>query len=80
MSSPGVADPHIKYINPNQRGYMLIDADASRCVCEWWYIDTVASISNIETFAVAFEVRDGSNRLAPSVQTPSRLNPPALAP
>lgn len=80
VSSPGVADPHIKYINPNQRGYMLIDADASRCVCEWWYIDTVASISNIETFAVAFEVRDGSNRLAPSVQTPSRLNPPALAP
>jgi len=93
VSSPGVndptgavanslkpANPHFKYINLNQRGYMLIDADASRCVCEWWHIDTVASLSNIETFAVAYEVRDGSNRLAPSVQTPSRLNPPLLAP
>ena len=93
VSSPGVndpsgavanslkpANPHFKYINLNQRGYMLIDADPSRCVCEWWHIDTVASLGNIETFAVAYEVRDGSNRLAPSVQTPSRLNPPLLAP
>ena len=93
VSSPGVndpsgavanslkpANPHFKYINLNQRGYMLIDADPSRCVCEWWHIDTVASFGNIETFAVAYEVRDGSNRLAASVQTPSRLNPPLLAP
>jgi alkaline phosphatase D len=93
VSSPGVndpsgavaaslkpANPHFKYIDLNKRGYMLIDADASRCVCEWWHIDTVASISNIETFAVAFEVRDGSNRLAPAVQTPARANPPVLAP
>ena len=93
VSSPGVndangaianslkpANPHFKYINLNQRGYMLIDADANRCVGEWWYIDTVASLSNIETFAVAYEVRDGSNRLTPAVQTPSRLNPPLLAP
>ena len=93
VSSPGVndangaianslkpANPHFKYINLNQRGYMLIDADANRCVGEWWHIDTVASLSNIETFAVAYEVRDGSNRLTPAVQTPSRLNPPLLAP
>ena len=93
VSSPGVndpnstvanslkpANPHFKYIDLFRRGYMLIDADASRCVCEWWHIDTVASLSNIETFAVAYEVRDGSNRLAPSVQTPSRMNPPVLAP
>ena len=93
VSSPGVNDPtgaiaaglkvtnpHFKYINLQQRGYMLIDADASRCVCEWWHLDTVASLSNIETFAVAYEVRDGANRLAPSVQTPARTNPPPLAP
>ncbi len=93
VSSPGVTDPtgavanslrpanpHFKYINLDKRGYMLIDADASRVVCEWWHLDTVASRSNIETFAVAFEVRDGTNRLAPSVQTPSKPNPPHLAP
>ena len=93
VSSPGVndptgavanslkpANPHFKYINLYDRGYMLIDVDANRCVCEWWFVDTVASISNIQAFGVAFEVRDGSNRLQPSVQTPNRANPPALAP
>ena len=74
------ANPHFKYINLNDRGYMLIDADASRCVCEWWFVDTVASLSNIQTFGIAFEVRDGANRLQASAQTPNRANPPALAP
>lgn len=74
------ANPHFKYINLNQRDYMLVDADASRCVCGCWHIDTVASVSNIQTFALAFEVGDGANHLQPSVQTPNRANPQALAP
>ncbi|MCV2355295.1 alkaline phosphatase D family protein [Paucibacter sp. B2R-40] len=95
ISSPGVdnpaqaagtiaalapANPHLKYINLDKRGYMLIDADATRCVCEWWYVDTVASVSNVQTFATAFQVVDGANRLTPAAQTPNRANPPALAP
>jgi len=93
ISSPGVndpagavanslkpANPHLKYIDLHRRGYMLIDANASRCVCEFWNVDTVASLSNVQTFAAAFEVLDGANRLAPSVQTPNRANPPPLAP
>jgi alkaline phosphatase D len=74
------ANPHIKYINLNKRGYMLIDADASRCVCEWWHVDSVAAISSNEAFAVAFEVQDGSNHLVTSVQTTPRTDPPLLAP
>lgn len=93
VTSPGISDPtgaiantlrpvnpHFKYINLDRRGYMLVDANMSRCVCEWWYVDTVASVSNVQTFAAAFEVRDGSNRLVPSAQTTSRANPPLLAP
>lgn len=94
VSSPGIdtdttgataaylksGNPHFKYINLHRRGYMLIDANPNRCVCEWWYVDTVASRSNIQTFAVAYEVQDGRNRLLPSAQTPSRANPPLLAP
>nr|WP_316639756.1 alkaline phosphatase D family protein [uncultured Roseateles sp.] len=93
ISSPGVndpsgavanslrpANPHFKYIDLHRRGYMLIDANASRCVCEFWNVDTVASLSNVQTFAAAFEVQDGSNHLTPSVQTPGRANPPLLAP
>ena len=94
VSSPGVdtdttggiagflrqLNPHFKYINLHRRGYMLVDASPQRVVGEWWHLDSVASLSHIETFAAAFEVQNGSNRLQPSVQTPARANPPLLAP
>jgi alkaline phosphatase D len=93
VTSPGLDDPngttaaslrsinpHFKYIDFNRRGYMLLDVTRARVVCEWWYVDTVASISNIETFGVAFEVQQGSNRLQPSAMTTPRADAPALAP
>jgi alkaline phosphatase D len=93
VTSPGLDDPngstaaflrsvnpHFKYIELNRRGYMLLDATRERVVCEWWYVDTVASVSNIETFGVAFEVQHGGNRLQPSAMTTPRAEAPALAP
>ena len=73
-------NPHFKYINLHQRGYMLLDVTAQRAVCEWWHVDTVASLSNIETFSIAFEVQNGGNRLVASAQTTPRTNPPLPAP
>ncbi len=73
-------NPHFKYINLTRRGYMLLDVNRDRAVCEWWYLDTVASPSNIETFATAFAVAFGTNHLVPAVQTTPRANPPLLAP
>jgi alkaline phosphatase D len=73
-------NPHFKYINLHRRGYMLLDVTPQRVVCEYWFVDTVASPSNIETFATAFEVQAGTNRLQPSAQTTPRASPPALAP
>lgn len=73
-------NPHLKYVQLTRRGYMLVDVNRERVVGEWWYVDTVASPSNIETFGTAFEVRAGENHLRPSAQTPNRANPPALAP
>ena len=59
---------------------MLVDVTPERAVAEWWHVDTVASPSNIETFAVAFETTAGSNRLQAAAMTTPRANPPALAP
>ncbi|RTL42294.1 MAG: hypothetical protein EKK53_11795 [Burkholderiales bacterium] len=73
-------NPHFKYVQLTRRGYLLMDVNRDRVVGEWWYVDTVASPSNVETFATAFEVRVGENRLRASAQTPNRANPPALAP
>ncbi len=93
VSSPGFNDPngntaallrsinpHFKYINGNQRGYMLVDVTPQRVVSEWWFVDTVQTISNVQTFGTAFEVQTGTNRLQPSAQTTAPANPPALAP
>jgi alkaline phosphatase D len=93
VTSPGLADPngataqfvrsvnpHIKYVDFVRRGYMLLDVTPQRTVCEHWYVDTVESVSNIQTFGVAFEVQQGSNRVQPSAQTTPPANPPALAP
>lgn len=73
-------NPHFRYVQLTRRGYMIIDVTPARVVGEWWHVDTVASPSNIETFAVAFEVAHGSNHLVPSAQTVSRADPPLLAP
>ena len=93
ITSPGLNDPngstaaflrsvnpHFKYIDLNQRGYMLLDVTRERTVCEWWYVDTVVAPSHVQTFGTAFEVQHGSNRLQPSAMTTPVANPPALAP
>ncbi len=74
------ANPHLKYINLNRRGYMLLDVTPARAVAEWWYVDTVASPSTAESFAVAYQTLFGSNRVQAAVQTTPVVNPPALAP
>jgi alkaline phosphatase D len=73
-------NPHFKYVDLIKRGYLLLDATPQKVVGEYWYVDTVDSPSNIETFGIALEVQDGTNRLVASVQTTPRANPPALAP
>ncbi|WP_290900489.1 alkaline phosphatase D family protein [Aquabacterium sp.] len=93
VSSPGVSDPtgavanslkpanpHFKHIDLDKRGYMLIDANAQRCVCEFWQVDTAAAISNVQTLGAVFEVRDGLNRLQVSSITVPKANPAKLAP
>ncbi len=94
ISSPGVdsdtsgntanllrsINPHFKYINLHKRGYMLLDVTAERVVGEFWHVDTVQSVSHVQTLAAAFEVQAGTNRLQPAAQTTPKANPPALAP
>ena len=94
VSSPGIdtdttgaiagflrsVNPHFKYVNLHKRGYLIVDITPQRVVGEWWHIDTVASLSNIEGLAVAFEVQDGTNHLVPAGQTTPRTSPPPLAP
>ena len=75
-----LANPHLKYVDLTQRGYMLLDIDATRVVSEWWYVDTVTSRSSGQSMGRAMQVGAGSNHLSSGAQTVARPNPPALAP
>jgi alkaline phosphatase D len=93
VSSPGLSDPtgqvtqqllaanpHFKFIDLNQRGYMVVDVTPERAVCEWWFVDTVDKPSHVETFGKAFQVAYNSDRLAPAQPTMPRDDAPPLAP
>jgi alkaline phosphatase D len=75
-----LANPHFKYVDLERRGYMLLDVDATRVVSEWWYVDTVASRSGVQSLGRALQVSAGANHLVGGAQTTARPNPPALAP
>ena len=75
-----LVNPHFKYIDLTRRGYLLLDADATRVIGEWWYVDTVESPSSGQSFGIAFQVQDGANRLTTAALTSPRAEPPPLAP
>lgn len=93
VSSPGLDDPtgataaalmsqnpHFKYIELNKRGYMLLDVVPSRVTCEWWHLDTVATVSAAQTLAAVFKVAAGTNHLVAGTPTTPKVDAPALAP
>jgi alkaline phosphatase D len=73
-------NPHFKYINLNQRGYMLLDITPERVSNEWWYVDTVDRRDAGQSFAIAFETRRNENRLRRGSQSAAKPNPPLPAP
>ncbi|HRI18369.1 MAG TPA: alkaline phosphatase D family protein, partial [Burkholderiaceae bacterium] len=93
ITSPGIPDPdgslaglvrsqnpHVKHVDLERHGYLLLDLTSERVVGEYWNVDTVAAPSSAQSFAIAFEVRDGVPHLVPSAQTAASVNPPAKAP
>ncbi len=58
-----VLNPHMKYVDLARKGYLLLDVTTERVQGEWWYSDTIASSSEVESFGTALLVADGSNHL-----------------
>ena len=93
ITSPGVDDPdglfarivhgqnpHVRHLDLDHHGYLLLDITAERVVGEYWSVDTVLAPSNNQVFSAAFEVRDGTRHLVPSAPTRPRPAAPAPAP
>uniref|UniRef100_UPI0032B17707 alkaline phosphatase D family protein n=1 Tax=uncultured Salinisphaera sp. TaxID=359372 RepID=UPI0032B17707 len=74
-------NPHMKYVELTQRGYLLLDITRERMQAEWWYVDDIESRNDQQRFASAWQVRAGENHVvAADAQSQPIADAPALAP
>jgi alkaline phosphatase D len=59
-----LAAPHLKYLDGDSRGYMLLDVDEKRIQAEWYFVPTVAARTTEEKKATTFVCQRGSSRLS----------------
>lgn len=74
--------PHFKFFDLSQRGYFVLDLDASRCQAAWFHIDDVTDyMAGAETMTAALDCATGEGHWteAPAAAAPREPAPP-LAP
>ncbi len=58
--------PHIKFLEGDSRGYVLLDITRSQLHADWYFVPTVAERSDREAKAASFVCERGSSRLLPA--------------
>ena len=71
-------DPHVKYVELNQRGYLLLDINKQRVQGDWIHVNTVFNKTYTATDDAYWMNNDNERflRLAPSALGPHPGNPP----
>jgi alkaline phosphatase D len=59
-----LATPHLKYLDGENRGYVLLDIDATRIVADWYFVPTVDTRTADERKAMTYVCERGSSRLS----------------
>ena len=82
VGEPGLMtqNPHMKYIELSQHGYLLLDITPERCQGEFWFVDDILNPVAGESYATGFATAAGENRLGAAVATPSEPKADAPAP
>jgi len=57
---------HLKYLEGESRGYILLDVTRDRLQADWYHVPTVTERSDRESKATSFVCERGSSRLAPA--------------
>jgi alkaline phosphatase D len=56
--------PHLKYVDGNKRGYVVVDVTPERTQGQWFYVrDITQRDGHTETAGPSFSTRNGENRL-----------------
>ncbi len=58
------ANPHMKWIDLTQHGYMVLDVNKTRVQGEWYFVDDIIVPSFNESLGNVFYTNDGDNRLS----------------
>ncbi|MCW5899362.1 MAG: alkaline phosphatase D family protein [Flavobacteriales bacterium] len=76
-----ILNPHMKYVNLSQRGYLVIDVNHQRVQGDRWFVPDVSQPNGQESFAGAHFTVDMSRHLmsaaGPSVASPAIIGVPA---
>jgi alkaline phosphatase D len=57
------ANPHLKFVNERDHGYLLLTLYHNQAKAEWYYVQTLKQIDPSERLAKTFTVSEGSNKL-----------------
>jgi alkaline phosphatase D len=56
-------NPHVKYLNDRDHGYLLLTLYPQKAKAEWYYVETLREIKLVERLAKTIEVTSGSCKL-----------------
>jgi alkaline phosphatase D len=56
-------NPHVKFFNNRDHGYLLLNINASSTVAQWWYVETLRLPDSKEYLGKSFIIKKGNPRL-----------------
>jgi len=56
-------NPHLKYVNLRDHGYLLLTLNQEEAIAEWYYVDQIKERSSKEQLGKQYIVKNGSNKL-----------------
>jgi alkaline phosphatase D len=72
-----IALPHLKFMDGEHRGYVVVDLTPTRMQADWYFIPTVDERSDAETHAAALICERGSSHLSQAT-APTAAQPAAV--
>jgi len=58
-----VLNPHMKYIELKQHGFVLLDVNEQRAQADWFYVSTIDTDSNAYSYGASWLTKDKANHL-----------------
>ena len=89
VTSPGIEDPvaaaqqaaglrflspHMKFIELNKRGYVVVDLNRERMQSEWWHVPTIRERTDVQALAASLATASGANHLVPATSALAALS------